>query len=73
MFTQTIRMATRRGAVKKTYNLPPVLVTRARRILKARTETEAIIRSLQEVAFMDEVARAVRATGGRIPRFQPLK
>ncbi|MBI3050095.1 MAG: hypothetical protein HYY76_17485 [Acidobacteria bacterium] len=66
-------MATRRGAVKKTYNLPPVLVTRARRILKARTETEAIIRSLQEVAFMDEVARAVRATGGRIPRFQPLK
>jgi hypothetical protein len=65
-------MAAQRAAVKKTYNLPPVLVTKAKRILKARTETEAIIRSLEEIAFMDEVARAVRATGGRIPRFQPL-
>ena len=72
IFVQSIRMAGRGAAVKKTYNLPPALVTKAKRILKARTETEAIIRSLEDVAFMDDVARAVRATGGRIPRFQPL-
>ena len=69
-------MATRRvtqATVKKTYNLPPALVSRAKRILKARTETEAIVRSLEEVAFADEVERAVRATGGRIPKFDPLR
>ncbi len=55
--------------VKKTYNLPPKLVTRARRVLNARTETEAVIRSLEDLVFMDDVARAVRATGGKAPRF----
>jgi hypothetical protein len=66
-------MSVRSATVKKTYNLPPRLVARAKRILRVRTETEAIIRSLEEVAFMDEVERAVRATGGRLPRFQPLR
>ncbi len=66
-------MSSPRATVKKTYNLPPALVSRAKRILKARTETEAVIRSLEEVAFMDEVERAVRATGGRIPKFETLK
>jgi hypothetical protein len=70
MIGKNVRMRGRSATVKKTYNLPPALVSRAKRILKVRTETEAIVRSLEEVAFMDEVARAVRATGGRIPGFQ---
>ena len=60
----------RRASVKRTYNLPPALVSRARRILDVQTETETIVRSLEEVAFMDDVERAVRATGGRIPGFR---
>ena len=67
-------MATRRATVKKTYNLPPELVSRAKRILKVRTETEAIVRSLEEIAFMDEVERAARGAGGKLPDFmKPAK
>ena len=66
-------MAKRRATVKKTYNLPPALIARAKRILKARTETEAIIQSLEEVAFMRDVERSVRATGGKAPGFSPLR
>jgi hypothetical protein len=67
---QIVRMADRRPTVKKTYNLPPALVARAKRILKSRTETDAIIKSLEEVAFRDDVERALRATGGKLPDFQ---
>ena len=59
--------------VKKTYNLPPRLVRHVKQILKAKTETEAIVRSLQEVAFMDELHGAVRATAGKLPKYQPLR
>jgi hypothetical protein len=64
-------MRERRSTVKKTYNLPPALVSRAKRILKARTETEAIVRSLDVVTFMDQVERAVRAASGRLPDYEP--
>lgn len=63
-------MARDRATVKKTYNLPPDLVSRAKRILKSATETEAIIRSLEEVAFRDDVERALRTTGGKLPDFK---
>ena len=59
--------------MKKTYNLPPRLVLRAKRILAVKTETEAIVRSLEEIAFMDEVERAVRASAGRLPKFEPAR
>jgi hypothetical protein len=62
-----------RATVKKTYNLPPALIRRAKRVLNARTETEAIVRSLQEVAFMDDVERAIRSTAARLPRYVPLR
>ncbi len=62
-----------RRAVKKTYNLPPDLIARAKRVLKARTETEAIVQSLREVAFLDDVERALRATSGRLPGYRPLR
>ena len=65
----------RRGeqTVKKTYNLPPRLLARVRRLLKVRTETEAIVRSLEQVAYMDDVERAVRKAGGQIPDYRPLR
>ena len=66
-------MSSRRVTVKKTYNLPPELIARAKRILKARTETEAIVRSLEEVAFMDQVERAVRGVAGKAPSFGARK
>jgi chorismate mutase len=61
------------ATVKKTYNLPPTLIARAKRVLKARTETEAIVQSLREVAFMDEVERAVRSTSGRLSGYRPIR
>lgn len=64
---------TRRATVKKTYNLPPELVQQAKRVLKARTETEAIVISLEEAVFMADVEKAVRSTSGALPRFRALR
>jgi hypothetical protein len=66
-------MSRRAVTVKKTYNLPPELVARAKRILRARTETEAIVRSLEEIAHEEEIARAVKRVGGRLPGQRPLR
>lgn len=59
--------------MKKTYNLPPALVLRAKRVLKAKTETEAIILSLEEAVFMDDVERALKSTSGVLPKFRSLR
>jgi hypothetical protein len=48
-------------------------VTRAKRVLKVRTETEAIVQSLEEVPFINEVERAIRATVGRLPQYRALE
>lgn len=63
----------RRATLKKSYRLPPNLVLRAKRVLKARTETEAIIQSLEEAVLMNEVERVVRASSGALPRFSALR
>ncbi len=36
-------------------------------------ETEAIILCMNEVAFMDDVERAVKETGGKLPSYRPLR
>ena len=69
----SVRMARRAGTVKKTYNLPPELVARAKRVLKVSTETEAIVRALEEVGHEDDIHRGVRRAGGRLPGFSPLR
>jgi len=66
-------MARRVATVKKTYNLPPDLVSRAKRILHAQTETETIVLSLEAVAHEEEIHRAVRRAGGRLPGFRPIR
>lgn len=66
-------MARSAATVKKTYNLPPDLVRRVKKVLQAKTETEAIVRCMQQIAFMDDVERAVKETGGRFPDFEPYE
>lgn len=61
------------ATVKKTYNLPPNLVRRVKKVLHAKTETEAIVRCMEQVAFMDDVERAVRETSGVFPDFKPTR
>jgi hypothetical protein len=61
------------GTVKKTYNLPPGLIARAKRILGARTETEAIVRSLEAITKDDYITEAAKKTGGRLPHFKPIR
>lgn len=59
--------------VKKTYNLPQELIAHAKRHFGVRTETEAIIRALEQIAYMDRVEKAVRATAGKLPLYKPLR
>lgn len=59
--------------VRKSYSLPRALVRRVKKVLGAKTETEAIMRCMSEVALMDDVERAVKETGGRFADFQPLR
>ncbi len=66
-------MARSAATVKKTYNLPPDLVRRVKKVLQAKTETEAIVRCMQQIAFMDDVKRAAKETGGRFPDFEPYE
>ena len=73
MMARVKRMRDRERTVKKTYNLPPRLIARAKRVFRVGTETEAIVRSLEDTVFMNEVERAIRATGGRLPQFRPLE
>lgn len=61
------------ATVKKTYNLPPKLVRHVKQVLKVKTETEAIVRSLQEVAFMDELEKTIRSTGAKLPKYKSLR
>jgi hypothetical protein len=61
------------ATAKKAYELPPDLVKRVKKVLDTRTETEAIILCMNEVAFMDDVERAVKQTGGKLPGFRLLR
>ena len=66
-------MPRRLRIVKKAYSLPLDLVRRVKKVLHAKTETEAIVRCMQQVAFLADVERAVRETGGVFPDFEPLR
>jgi hypothetical protein len=63
----------RSATVKKTYNLPPELVQRAKRVLKARTETEAIVISLEDAVFMFDLEKAVLSSSRALPKLRPLR
>ena len=44
--------------VKKTWLIDQTLVSKAKRISGARTETEAVTRALEEIVVRDEIDRA---------------
>ena len=46
--------------VKKTWLIDPVLVTRARKICGARTETETVTQALRDILVRDEIDKAFR-------------
>ena len=52
--------------VKKTYLLPQQLITQVKRAFKARTETEAIIRVLEEYAFSAWHASWLKKNSGKL-------
>jgi hypothetical protein len=66
-------MEKRAPRVKKTYNLPPDLIARVKRIFRAKTETEAIVLALREMGFMDEVDRTLHTSSGKIPDYKPIR
>jgi hypothetical protein len=52
--------------VKKTYLLPQQLITQVKRAFKAKTETEAIIRVLEEYAFSSRIASWHKKNRGKL-------
>ena len=69
MIVYNIRMAEIR---KKTWLLDQNLIRRARRIYKAKTETEAVTRALQEAVLREDIVKAFRLTAGKIPRMEKV-
>ncbi|MEZ4302753.1 MAG: hypothetical protein R3B70_47965 [Polyangiaceae bacterium] len=63
-------MASESTKVKKSYRLPADLVRRVKKVLHAKTETEAVVQCMREAAFMDDVARAAQETGKSFPDFE---
>jgi len=51
------------ASVKKTWQIDPTLVRRARRISGARTETETVTRALREMIVRAEIEKAFRKYG----------
>lgn len=60
------------NTVKKTYNLPKDLIALMKKHFKVKTETEAIILAMKEIAFMDEVERRLEKVSGRFPRLKSV-
>lgn len=57
---------------KKTLLLDQDLIRRVRGIYKAKTETEAITRALEDAAFRDELTRVFRRMAGKIPHIEKV-
>ena len=56
----------RMAAVKKTWLIDQDLVSRARKVCGARTETETVTRALREMIVRDEIDRAFRRNSARL-------
>ena len=61
--TETIR----RNKVKKTFRINPRLVKEVRRLLGARTETEAIEKALEQVRFKTDIRKWIDRSSARFP------
>ena len=57
----------RRNKVKKTFRINPKLVREVRLLLKARTETEAIEKALEQVRFKTDIRKWIDRSAGKFP------
>jgi len=57
---------------KKTWLLDQTLITRVRRIYRARTETEAVTQALREAVLREELKQTFRQSAGKVPRIEQL-
>jgi hypothetical protein len=57
---------------KKTWLVDQKLVRQVRRIYRAKTETEAVTRALQEVVFQEELSRAIRSAGPKLRNLEKV-
>jgi len=57
---------------KKAWLIDQNLVDQVRRIYRAKTETEAVTRAMEEAAFREEVRKAFKATAGKTPRMEKV-
>ena len=55
---------------KKTWILDQSLITRVRKIYKARTETEAVTKALRDAVVREELRKAFQESAGKIPDFE---
>ena len=57
---------------KKTCSLDPTLVKRLRRIYRTKSDTEAVVRALEDAIFRERVKKAIRATAGKSPGMEKV-
>ena len=57
----------RKHKIKKTFRINPTLLKEVRRILGAKTETEAIEKALEQIRFKTDLRKWVDQTSGRFP------
>ena len=55
---------------KKTWILDQSLITRVRKIYKARTETEVVTKALRGAVVREEHRKAFQESAGKIPDFE---
>lgn len=62
--------------VRTTLNLPLSLIRKAQKYLSAKTKTEAIVRSLEDIVKRHDTLKLARSVVGQVPvdlSFQTLK
>ena len=57
---------------KKTWVIDQTLIDRVRRAYKTKTETEAVTRALETAIFQEDLAKALRQTAGKSPKFEKV-
>lgn len=60
-------LTTRNNKIRKTYRLNPTLINEVRRILRAKTETEAIEKALEQIRFKTDLKKWIDRTSGFYP------
>jgi len=57
---------------KKTWLIDQNQVNKLRRLYRAKTETEAVTRAMEEALFREEVRKTFQSTAGKISRMEKV-